>query len=75
MVEPSGSASFVVTSPNSQLHVTSGGKITTMDGPLPLGHYVAGTDSGANNDTGTWKSTLKVLPAPKERGDHDGDEH
>lgn len=63
VVESSTSTTFVVTSPNSHLRVTPSGEVTTLGGPLPAGHYyVAGTDSDANNDSGTWHYILNVLP-------------
>ena len=53
--------SFIVTSPNSSLSVTSQGKVTTVGGPLTPGTYtVSGTDSDSAGESGTWSYTLAV---------------
>ncbi|HEY5272041.1 MAG TPA: HD domain-containing phosphohydrolase [Acidimicrobiales bacterium] len=55
-----GSVTFVTTSPNANLAVSSSGAITTT-GVLGQGSYtVSGTDSDAYGDTGTWSFTLTV---------------
>jgi len=42
----SGSVTFNVTSPNSHLHISNGGNVTTVGGPLPAGTYTfSGTDT------------------------------
>jgi hypothetical protein len=52
---------FVVTVPNSNLHVTVDGTITTVGGPLAPGNYsVSGTDIDAANNTGVWTYELTV---------------
>jgi hypothetical protein len=57
----SGGTTYSVTSPNSHLRVSSGGKITTFGGPLGVGTYTfSGTDADSHGDTGTWTYTLTV---------------
>ena len=61
-----GTVSYVVTSPNAHLAVTSSGAITTVGASagaaLPVGTYtVSGTDSDSDGDTGTWSFTLTVI--------------
>ena len=52
---------YVVTTANPNLHVTSSGLVTTVAGPLAVGAYfVAGTDSDTLGDVGTWSYTLTV---------------
>jgi hypothetical protein len=55
-----GAVSFVTTSPNASLAVSSSGAITTT-GILAIGSdTVSGTDSDAYGDTGIWSYTLTV---------------
>jgi putative nucleotidyltransferase with HDIG domain len=55
-----GAVTFVTTSPNANLSVSSTGAVTTS-GILGFGTYaVSGTDSDAHGDTGTWSYTLSV---------------
>lgn len=70
-----GAVTYVVTSTNSHLQVSSSGTITTVGGPLAVGTYsVAGTDSDVLGDTGTWTYTLTVVKGTIEcTGSHDGD--
>jgi hypothetical protein len=57
----SGAVTYVVTTSNSHLKVTTGGAITTVGGPLSAGTYtVSGSDSDTYGDTGTWTFTLTV---------------
>ena len=59
----SGSIAFGVTSPNTHLHISSSGVITTVGGPLLAGTYtVSGTDSDSNGNSGKWSYTLTVSP-------------
>ncbi|MGP8009065.1 MAG: hypothetical protein ACLPKZ_02255 [Acidimicrobiales bacterium] len=59
----SGSITFGVTSSNPHLHISSGGLITTVGGPLAPGTYsFSGTDSDPYGDSGTWSYTLTVSP-------------
>jgi len=54
-------ATFVVTSFNPHISVSSSGRVSTVGGPLALGTYsVAGTDSNLRGSVGTWTYTLKV---------------
>ena len=56
-----GTVIFSTTSPNSNLHVSSGGVVTTMNGPLATGTYtVSGTDCDSLGDTGSWSYILSV---------------
>jgi hypothetical protein len=58
----SGATTYVVTSSNSHLKVSSSGAITTVSGPLTVGIYtVSGTDTDSLGDTGTWTYTLTVI--------------
>ncbi len=64
-----GDVTYVVTSPNSNLYVTSDGEIYTTDGPLAVGTYsVSGTDSNSANESGVWSYTLTVVSAPGNAG-------
>ena len=56
-----GTVTFVVTTPNTHLDVSSSGVVTTVGGPLPAGRYeVSGTDSDTSGNVGTWRYTLVV---------------
>jgi hypothetical protein len=55
-----GPVSFVTTSPNANLGVSSLGAITTGGTLTPGSYMVSGTDSDAYGDTGTWTYTLTV---------------
>jgi uncharacterized repeat protein (TIGR02543 family) len=58
-----GAVTFVTTKSNPNLAVSTAGLITTT-GPLVVGTYsVAGTDSDAGGDSGTWTYTLTVTGA------------
>ena len=58
LVTTPAATSYVVTVPNANLSVTSGGYVTT-NGTLSLGTYqVAGTDSDLTSDTGGWTFSL-----------------
>jgi uncharacterized repeat protein (TIGR02543 family) len=58
-----GPVTFVTTSPSSGLTVSSTGAISTT-GALSVGTYSAlGTDSDAEDDSGTWGYTLSVTAA------------
>ena len=55
-----GAVTFVTTSPNANLSVSSSGAIST-NGVLGYGSYtVSGTDSDGYGDLGTWSFTLTV---------------
>jgi hypothetical protein len=57
----SGATTYTVTSPNSHLHVSPSGAITTFGGPLGDGTYTfSGTDTDSLGDTGTWSYSLTV---------------
>jgi hypothetical protein len=73
----SGAVTYVVTSSNTHLKVTSSGAITTVGGPLAVGTYtVSGTDSDALGDTGTWTYTLTVTKGTITcTGSHGGEVH
>jgi hypothetical protein len=61
-----GTTTFVVTAPNSNLSISSSGKITVVGGPLKAGSYtVSGTVTDSLGDTGTWTFTLTVTCASK----------
>lgn len=61
VVRSRGDVTFVVTSPNPSLRVSSNGEVTIVGGPLAIGEYlVSGTDSTAAHETGTWSYTLTV---------------
>ena len=63
VVGANGDVTYVVTSANSKLQVTSDGEITT-NGPLAVGTYtVSGTDSNGANESGVWSYTLTVASA------------
>ncbi len=56
---------YVTTTPNAHLSVSSSGAVSTVSGPLAAGSYpVSGTDSDALGDTGTWSYTLTVTSPP-----------
>ena len=60
LVTTPAATSYVVTVPNTNLSVTSGGYVTT-NGTLPVGTYqVGGTDSDLSGDTGGWTFALTV---------------
>ena len=59
----SGSVTFDATSSNTHLHISSGGVITTVGGPLKPGTYTfSGTDNDNYGDAGTWSYSLTVSP-------------
>ena len=61
VVGANADVTYVVTSANSNLYVTSDGEIYTTDGPLAVGTYtVSGTDSKGANESGVWSYTLTV---------------
>src|SRR6202044_3969535 len=56
-----GAVSYVTTSVNAHLSVSSSGAISVVGGPLNVASYtVSGTDSDPDGDTGTWTYTLTV---------------
>jgi hypothetical protein len=55
-----GTVSFVTTTPNANLAVSSLGVITTSGILTPGSYTVSGTDSDGYGDTGTWTYTLTV---------------
>ena len=58
-----GSISYGVSSSNTHLHISSGGVITTVGGPLAPGTYTfSGTDNDNYGDAGSWSYTLTVSP-------------
>ena len=64
VVGANADVTYVVTSANSNLYVTSDGEIYTTDGPLAVGTYtVSGTDSKGANESGVWSYTLTVTSA------------
>jgi hypothetical protein len=64
----SGAVSFVTTSANAHISVSSSGAITTS-GTLATGSYaVSGTDSDASGATGTWSYTLTVTAVAISQG-------
>ena len=64
----SGAVSFVTTSANAHMSVSSSGAITTS-GTLATGSYaVSGTDSDASGATGTWSYTLTVTAVAISQG-------
>jgi hypothetical protein len=59
----SGSVTFDVTSPNSHLHISNDGNVTTVGGPLAPGSYTfSGTDTDPYGNAGKWSYTLTVSP-------------
>ena len=69
VVGANADVTYVVTSANSNLYVTSDGEIYTTDGPLAVGTYsVSGTDSNSANESGVWSYTLTVVSAPGNAG-------
>ncbi len=62
MVEaPLSPASFIVTSPDSNLHVSGNGRLSVVGGPLAPGDYlIRGTDTDSQGGVGMWYFTLHV---------------
>ncbi|MGO9965440.1 MAG: beta strand repeat-containing protein [Acidimicrobiales bacterium] len=65
MESDGGSLSFATTTSSPDISVSTGGLVTALTPPVPVGSYtVSGTVTDGSGDTGPWTYTLNVTAAP-----------